>query len=561
MPSSAVQSAFITTGGAYSKKDIKPLWKEKCEHDGVHFPEPYVPVGIRANRRRKEALPPDVEEFVVMYANLLSKGHPMARSPAFRASFMKDLLSMFRVNDDVATYIDWPLVTEQIIGGTMKNTGGKRREQQRQPSFANVDGELLPVTRNVVDRPGIFIGRNPEHPLNGRIRRRISTRDVVLNLSEAAPVPKPPAHAGGAWKAVTHNPLVTWLARWEDPLSGVQKYVYLDGVAALKQHHEKRKFEMARRYRAERDAVRSSMLAAVRYLVLCKDDNSLEAMASVVALLIDEFGIRAGNDTPQQQQPNSSEVVGAASLRAEHLQLLSPGNRVRLRFVGKDHVPFDRTQTVPRALWEALSSLRKERCATVEGERTALFPRVSPDTVNQYLDGLLSGLTCKVMRTAKGSALVNDRLSRISAVSGRAFPSSCILQVAMWEVAWLMNHKKAVTPLPRDAPVSERRKVDKESRTHADEEAAFVREVATFWKKATAGGDADDKAAKEAWGSMRERARRLRLSPQTAKVNYVDPRIIVAYCRRHGSPIQKNFSMKQLERFGWALNAPPTFSF
>eukprot|EP00993_Chasmostoma_nieuportense_P004046 NODE_4729_length_749_cov_18.842444_g4569_i0.p1 GENE.NODE_4729_length_749_cov_18.842444_g4569_i0~~NODE_4729_length_749_cov_18.842444_g4569_i0.p1 ORF type:complete len:241 (+),score=83.27 NODE_4729_length_749_cov_18.842444_g4569_i0:65-724(+) len=47
----------------------------------------------------------------------------------------------------------------------------------------------------------------------------------------------------------------------------------------------------------------------------------------------------------------------------------------------------------------------------------------------------------------------------------------------------------------------------------------------------------------------------------TSKVNYIDPRIINAWCRRNEVPLEKVFAKTLIKKFPWALGASPDFRF
>ena len=40
----------------------------------------------------------------------------------------------------------------------------------------------------------------------------------------------------------------------------------------------------------------------------------------------------------------------------------------------------------------------------------------------------------------------------------------------------------------------------------------------------------------------------------TSKLNYLDPRISVAWCKKHGVPIEKVYNKTQREKFRWAID-------
>jgi DNA topoisomerase-1 len=48
----------------------------------------------------------------------------------------------------------------------------------------------------------------------------------------------------------------------------------------------------------------------------------------------------------------------------------------------------------------------------------------------------------------------------------------------------------------------------------------------------------------------------------TSKLNYLDPRISVAWCKKHGVPLEKVYNKTQREKFRWAIDmADEDFTF
>ena len=48
----------------------------------------------------------------------------------------------------------------------------------------------------------------------------------------------------------------------------------------------------------------------------------------------------------------------------------------------------------------------------------------------------------------------------------------------------------------------------------------------------------------------------------TSKLNYLDPRISVAWCKKHDVPIEKVYNKTQRQKFMWAIDmATPEFRF
>jgi len=77
---------------------------------------------------------------------------------------------------------------------------------------------------------------------------------------------------------------------------------------------------------------------------------------------------------------------------------------------------------------------------------------------------------------------------------------------------------------------------------------------------------------KNAAKKLRERKKQIELSLKmkeelktvslgTSKINYMDPRITVAWCKAFEVPVEKMFPKALLEKFGWAMEVAPEFRF
>jgi len=60
---------------------------------------------------------------------------------------------------------------------------------------------------------------------------------------------------------------------------------------------------------------------------------------------------------------------------------------------------------------------------------------------------------------------------------------------------------------------------------------------------------------------LRDRQQNKEVALGTAKINYMDPRITVAWCKRNEVPIEKVFAKTLRDKFVWAMNAPPDWEF
>jgi len=60
---------------------------------------------------------------------------------------------------------------------------------------------------------------------------------------------------------------------------------------------------------------------------------------------------------------------------------------------------------------------------------------------------------------------------------------------------------------------------------------------------------------------MRNRDENKAVALGTSKINYMDPRISVAWCKRVECPIEKVFAATLQDKFPWAMGVASTFKF
>ena len=121
----------------------------------------------------------------------------------------------------------------------------------------------------------------------------------------------------------------------------------------------------------------------------------------------------------------------------------------------------------------------------------------------------------------------------------------------MHTCAELCNHQKAASPAHEAAMKKMQDKID----TMLLELKAVKKEknaskIAQFEKKI-------DKAKQD----MEVKDRLKNVSLGTSKINYNDPRITVAWCKRHDVPIHKPFPKTLLSKFSWAMSVEPDYKF
>ena len=70
-----------------------------------------------------------------------------------------------------------------------------------------------------------------------------------------------------------------------------------------------------------------------------------------------------------------------------------------------------------------------------------------------------------------------------------------------------------------------------------------------------------EKRIDKAKEDMLQKDRLKNVSLGTSKINYNDPRITIAWCKKHEVPIQKQFPKTLLAKFAWAMNTDPEYRF
>jgi len=91
-------------------------------------------------------------------------------------------------------------------------------------------------------------------------------------------------------------------------------------------------------------------------------------------------------------------------------------------------------------------------------------------------------------------------------------------------------------------------------------------------KQITAMKKSDDKNKKKKLAALKERQAKLEIqmnmkeelktvSLGTSKINYLDPRITISWCKRHEVPPPTVFTKALIEKFHWAMDCEMDFRF
>jgi DNA topoisomerase-1 len=537
---------------------------ETLEHNGILFAPDYEPHGVRMLYDGAPVdLTPEQEEVATFYAAMLETD--FMSNAKFNANFFADwqqLLGRAHTIKELAKCDFSPIKRHLDIERDRKKEERKTAEFKKKSKetkagldalygFAIVDGFKESTAKYSVEIPGLFRGRGG-HPKTGKVKRRVMPEDVILNIGRDTPIPACPL-PGHDWKGIVHNPQVTWLAYYKDPITNGYKYVYLASSSRFKGESDRNKYNKARRLITHIDAIRESYTRD-----LASKDRGAKQRATAV-YLIDKLALRVGNEKDTSEE---ADTVGCCSLRVEHLAF-KEDNKVEFDFLGKDSMRYFNEVEVHPLVYTNLKDFceRKRRDADV-------FDALTTTQLNEHLKNFMPGLSAKVFRTYNASITLEKEL-REGALDVDVTDLTSVKEQfytnANREVAILCNHQRSL-PKAHDTQMAV---LDEQIKKVADELAALKGKATTFGDKKlpTDKNKRTDAAARletrlknmETKRAMKDENKTVALG--TSKINYMDPRITIAWCKEKDVPLEKIFNKSLLSKFPWAMEIPSTWRF
>jgi DNA topoisomerase-1 len=550
-------------------------------HNGVLFAPPYKPHGVPlVYDGDSVVLPPAAEELATFYAMYLEAAHvkkeafnrnffaafreALADSPALLARLKRHELCDFR---RIRAHLLAEKEAKKAAPKEAKDAEKAAKAAERAKyGVAVVDGNAQPIANYVVEPPGLFLGRGA-HPKTGTLKRRIMPESVTINIGRGEPVPPCPV-PGHKWGAVVHNDEVSWLASWNESVNGAFKYVWLAASSRVKGEADRAKYNKARALARIAPRIRASYereLAA----------DSVEVRQRATALwMIDVLALRVGNEKGEDE----AETYGACSLLVEHVTLTAPAS-LKLSFLGKDSMPYENTVQAPPLVYRNIAQF-------VAGKRAdeSLFDTLTTSALNKHLKSYMDGLTAKCFRTYNASVTLERQLAAAVVPDDATNEDKLLIyNAANRAVAILCNHQRTVSKTfdesmqrsqaQLDYVLAEKKYVQKMReyyKTGAGQEPkppkplkddakpiAAPKDVAACNKRI----DAIDAKLKKMNFERSEREENKTIALSTSKLNYMDPRITAAFCKRVGLPIEKVFAKTLRQKFPWALDVEPDWKF
>ena len=539
-------------------------WK-KLEHNGILFPPDFETKKIKI-KIKGENVDLDINQEEMVYQWAKKKDTPYVQDKVFQKNFLADFANTFGSKykklelEDVDFKNAFKVVDKEkdakelLTKEEKKALAAKRKElrEEMKEKFGKgkMDGNEVEIANYMAEPPGIFIGRG-EHPLRGKWKPKVTSKDVTLNLGKEAKVPK------GDWGKIVHDQDSMWMASWTDYLTQKRKYVWLADTAGIKQDRDKAKYDKAKKLAQEIETVKTKIV---------KDMDSKDAKIrriSTVCWLIYRTAMRVGDE----KDPDEADTVGATTLRKEHVELTS--DAIKFDFLGKDSVRWQ--ETVPAVGNDKqFHANLKELTAKIK-PTDEIFGNLTSRDVNEYYKTVVNGLTAKVFRTFSASTVVSKYLNENGDVKTKsAMEKLYHAKLANLEAAIMCNHKRTI---PKTFEQSLQKKRD----------TLKVAQKATPWKKneetlkkvesTKTKTDAQEKKRKEritkikqmikkSKTKQKERVEKLQLQLDltektrdynlgTSLRNYIDPRIFKSWTDEVSADWEKLYTSALQKKFLW----------
>lgn len=532
---------------------------EIFHHNGVLFDKPYIPKKIPIKVKGENIiLNETAEELAFLYSKYLDTEY--VKNKTFNKNFFNDFkktvkeVKLENLEDcdftEIKKYIIKQKELKKELSKEEKDKIKEKKDKVLEPfKICNIDKIQTNVGNYMVEPISLFLGRGC-NPHMGKVKKRVMPEDVILNLSKDSPIPKPRyldenynlvELKGHNWKEIIHDNTLVWLASYKDYISGKVKYVWTSNDSHFKAESDQEKFELARKLNE-----RIGKINKINQDKL-KSSDIKERQISTALYLIMELGIRVGTEK------GDSDVVGCTTLLVKNIEL-KDDLHVKLDFIGKDSIPYTKEIKVEEIVYNNL----KEFMSTKD-KNTQIFDKITASDLNKYLNDLMEGLTAKVFRTYKASSLMQDELIKIMKKYEmiKMEESEMIDDLlneyikANLKVSIMCNHVKNVSKNFKDSidkydvKIKELKKKKKEYKEKKNNEKA----------------EKINKKIKELKAKRELKMEMKTISLDTAKQNYIDPRISISFLKKFKIDIDKVFTKKLQERFKWAMEVDETFRF
>tara|TARA_B110000208_G_C11762254_1_gene427374 strand:- start:371 stop:2059 length:1689 start_codon:yes stop_codon:yes gene_type:complete len=541
-------------------KEIK--WKT-LEHNGVLFPDNYIYNKIPLiYDGSKIILNIEAEEYAYYYSKYLDTEY--IKSSRFNRNYWKGWKKLIDKKLNIIDFIkcDFSLFKKfyekerderNNLTKDEKENIKERKDKEAKPyQYCKIDGKQQQVGNFRIEPPSLFLGRGC-HPKLGMLKKRTMPQDIFINISRGIPIPKINLGDNYKWGKVIHDNKVNWLASWKDLITGKTKYVFPGDQSDFKAQSDIKKFELAKKLKERIKDIKK------RNNDNLESKDLIKKQLATALYFIDKLALRVGNEKGEDQ----ADTVGVSSLRVEHITLLDNVKyQIKLDFLGKDSIRYTNKFFISEIVYNNLELFIKNKSSKED-----LFNTIKADDINKYLQSLMSTLTSKVFRTFNASTLFQKELNSISDKFKTYIDNDKVnlllneFNKANAKVALLCNHQKKVSKGFNDNinKINEQMRELKKRKQEYEEK-----------KRNKSGKQA--KALRERIKKIDEKVKLLKskkstkiemksVSLGTSKINYIDPRITIAFLKKHKLDVNKLFTKTLQQKFYWAFDVNQDYKF
>ena len=538
---------------------------QKLQHNGILFPPDFESKGIKI-KIRGESVPLELLQEEMIYQWAKKKDTPYVQDKVFQKNFVADFAKTFKGKyknlelseidfSNPFKIVDKEKDAKELLTKEEKKALAAKRKEIREEmkakyGIATMDGKEVEVANYMAEPPGIFIGRG-EHPMRGKWKPKVSTKNVTLNLGKEAKIP------AGNWGKIVNDKDSMWMASWTDILTEKRKYVWLADTAGIKQERDQAKYDKAKKLASEINKIKDRIVKDMQ------DKNSKIRRISTACYLIYRTAMRVGDE----KDPEEADTVGATTLRKEHVNLT--GSSIEFDFLGKDSVRWQETvQAVghDKQFHDNLKELVLKKKNSDE-----IFDGITSRHVNQYYSSIVEGLTAKVFRTYLASSVVSKYLREHDSIK-KSNPAEKLYhaKLANLEAAMMCNHKRTI---PKTFEQTLQKKIDtlkkaENSNPWKSKEEALKRTeskvVKTDKQKETKNGQIKRAKVqiKKSKQKHKERVEKLKLQLDltrktkdynlgTSLRNYIDPRVFKSWTDKVDADWEKLYTAALQKKFLW----------
>ncbi|XP_078690426.1 DNA topoisomerase I, mitochondrial-like isoform X2 [Branchiostoma floridae x Branchiostoma belcheri] len=582
------EKATPEKGKKKAKKEEPEVWKwweegpreegvkwKFLEHKGPVFAPAYEPLPDDVQflyDGKVMKLSEETEEVAGFFGRMLD--HDYTTKDAFRKNFFHDWRKVMTPEErKVITNLDKCDFRQMDVYYKQKSEERKQMSKEEKQEikkkneatveeygFCNIDGHKQRIGNFKIEPPGLFRGRG-DHPKMGMLKKRVRPEDVIINCSKDSEYPKAPA--GHKWKEVRHDNSVTWLASWSENIQGSIKYVMLNATSRLKGEKDWMKYETARKLHKCVDRIRA------QYREEWKSKEMRIRQRAVALYFIDKLALRAGNEKDSDE---AADTVGCCSLRVEHINLHREHEGkefvVEFDFLGKDSIRYHNFVAVEKKVFKNLQLFKENK-----SDGDDLFDRLNTTILNKHLQDMMEGLTAKVFRTYNASNTLQQQLKLLTNSEDSVAAKILSYNRANRAVAILCNHQRSVPKTFEKSMSNLQAKIDKKKEDIKKSRKEYKGLKADYKHKRDAKTAGMLERKKKQMERLEEQLMKLEVQATdkeenkeialgTSKLNYLDPRISVAWCKKWEVPVEKIYNKTQREKFAWAIDmADETFEF